>query len=485
MNRFVWLVAAVIACLTVGTAFAQEGNEFQLPPVKLRPERPSTAKPIPPTPDERPAPAEKPPETEKPAEPPAPSAEKPAETPKKTPPEAEKPPAPPAEPPSPPPTTPVEPPPPPPPPPPPVEKPAEKSVETPKKAPPVAEKPVKAPKETPTETPKRPRPPKAPLVIETPKEPAPVPAPVAVPIEPAPKPVEPALPPLPPMPAELAQPSPAAPAAPPTPVAPRPPVAPPVPAAPVTPIAAPVPVEPAPVAAPVRELRPEEIQKQVAEAQVGPVSETELAGMGELGLVEEVTRVRRAYARALAALQQYYTSRGMAYKLDWVRTELEAFEKVPKVQYLGVAEIAGPNLKPTRSIQAADQLFTEAMHFKNYPAFPPGKKDYLKLALDKFQALITQFPDSDKIADAAFMMGEIYGGWYFEDWARAVQCYERCWQWDPKTPRPALFNAAKIYEEKLKNRAKAVELYNRVLNESNDQNLVNQARDRIRALTGR
>jgi hypothetical protein len=483
MHRLVWLVAAVIACgcLTVGTAFAQEGNEFQLPPVKLRPERPTTAKPIPPTPDERPAPAEKAPEAEKPAEPPAPPAEKPAETPKKTPPVEEKPPAPPVEP-LPPPPPPV------------IEKPAEKPVEkpvetpveTPKKTPPVAEKPVKAPKETPAavakpaETPKRPRTPKAPLVVETPKQPVPTPAAV---------PVEPALPPLPPMPAELAQPSPAAPAAPVTPVAPpAPPVTPiltPAPAAPVTPVAVPAPVEPAPVAAPVREMRPEEIQKQVAETQAGPVTETDLAGMGELGLVEEVTRTRRAYARALAALQQYYTNRGMAYKLDWVRTELDAFEKVPKVQYLGVAEIAGPNLRPSRSVAAADQIFAEAMHFKNYPAFPPAKKDYLKLALDKFQALITQFPDSDKIADAAFMMGDIYGGWYFEDWARAVQCYERCWQWDPKTPRPALFNAAKIYEEKLKNRAKAVELYNRVLNESNDQNLVNQSRDRIRALTGR
>jgi len=82
-------------------------------------------------------------------------------------------------------------------------------------------------------------------------------------------------------------------------------------------------------------------------------------------------------------------------------------------------------------------------------------------------------------------MGEIYGGWYCEDWARAVQCYERCWQWDPETQYAARFNAAKIYEERLKNRIKAVELYNAVLLKSRNPDEVNQARDRIKALTGK
>ena len=82
-------------------------------------------------------------------------------------------------------------------------------------------------------------------------------------------------------------------------------------------------------------------------------------------------------------------------------------------------------------------------------------------------------------------MGEIYGGWYFEDWARAVQCYERCWQWNPKTPLPAMLNAAKIYDEKLKNRDKAVELYNRVIAHSQDSDQVKTAQERLKALTGK
>jgi tetratricopeptide (TPR) repeat protein len=207
--------------------------------------------------------------------------------------------------------------------------------------------------------------------------------------------------------------------------------------------------------------------------------------MGEVGLVEEVARTRKAYGRALLALKDYYVSRATNTKIEWIDSELAAFDKVPKIQYLVVAELAGPNLRPTKHIEAADQLFKEGMNYKDYPAFPPGKKEYLKVAVEKFQTIIEKYPESDKIGDAAFRLGEMYGGWYFQDWARAVQSYQRCWQWDPGTPYPALFNAAKIYDEKLKNRVKAVELYNRVVVESKDQGLVGQAQDRIRALTGK
>jgi len=162
-----------------------------------------------------------------------------------------------------------------------------------------------------------------------------------------------------------------------------------------------------------------------------------------------------------------------------------AFEKVPKIQYLIVPELAGPDLRPARSIEAADQLYAEGVHYKDYPAFPPGKKDYLKIALEKFRKVIEKYPESDKIEDAAFRMGEIYGGWYFQDYGRAVQSYERCWQWNPKSEHPALFNAAKIYDEKLKNRVKAVELYNRVIAETTDEGKINEAQNRLRALTGR
>ena len=218
---------------------------------------------------------------------------------------------------------------------------------------------------------------------------------------------------------------------------------------------------------------------------VGPKAAEPVAGLGEIGLVDQVTQTRKAYEKALLALKDFYIARGTAVKTQWVDAELEAFNQIPKTQYLGVAELAGPNLKPLKRIDAADQLFMEGISFKNYPAFPPAKKDYLKTALDKFQTIIEKYPESDKIDEAAFRMGEIYGGYYFEDWARAVECYQRCWQWNPKTPLPAILNAAKIYEDKLKARDKAVELYNRVITESQDPDQVKTAQEHLKALTGK
>ena len=370
MIRHLLLGIVLVVCVSwvAETALAQGGDEFQLPPVRLKPERPTTVKPIPPTPDDREAPSAALPPAEEPAPPPA----------EETPPAVEEPTLPPAEPTMPP----------------PVEEPA------------------------------------------------------------APEPVE--VPPMPPAPPE----TPALPSAPPSEEV-------------VTPNL------------PGKEPKAEDLQSEIIEAQTAPAPATDLTGLGEVALVEEVARARNAYGRALQALTDYYMERGTAFKLEWLHSEINAFNKIPKIQYLGVAELAGPELRPMRRIPAADQLFREGVNYKDYPAFPPQKKDYLKLALEKFQTIIEKYPDSDKIDDAAFRMGEIYGGWYFEDWTRAVQCYERCWQWNPKTEDPARFNAAKIYDEKLGNRVKAVELYNRVVAESNNPDLVKQASERIKTLTQR
>jgi len=431
MYRYSLVLAAIGAILfcAAGHALAQAGSEYQLPPVKLKPERPITTQPIPPTP----APAELEPEAVTPApvptvapaapkapapvavpapETPAPAPEEPVAVPTEA-----APPAPAAEP-----KEAL----------PPVEPPSEILWEAPEPAAPVeAPKaaPVEAPKAAPIEAPIA-KPAEAPVAVETPPEPM-------------------ALPPMPPeLAGERAE-------------------------------------ETPPVAKPQKMRKPEEIQKEVVEAQIAPAGEAELAGQNEVALVEEVARTRKAYDRALVALKDYYLARANATKLDWVNSELAAFEQVPKIQYLGVAELASPTLRPTRRIEAADQLYAEGINYKDYPAFPPGKKDYLKTALQKFQTIIEKYPNSDKIDDAAFRMGEIYSGWYFQDYTRAVQCYERCWQWNPRTDHPALFNAAKIYDEKLKNRAKAVELYNRVLAESANENLKNQALSRLKALTGK
>jgi len=398
MTRFALtrILLAAAAMALPGAALAQT-DEFELPPVRLKPDRPTKTKPIPPAPDEREA---------------EPSEE-----------EAE---------------------------------PSEKDVEEPEKAPPVKE--AEEGEEDETKTPEAPeaekaRPPKeVPLHPETheegePPTPADLPMPEATaePPETGPKSI-------------------ALPGREEGPTGPEPPELPPS-------------EEPEP--------QPTDVQAEAAEAQVTPTVEPKLAGLAEVGLVEAVAAARKQYERTLEALREYYTNRGNNAKTEWAESELQGFEKTPKPRYLLAAEIAGPELRPARHIEAAKQLYEEGLHFKNYPAFPPAKKDYLKVALEKFRTIIEKYPQSDKIDDAAFRMGEIYGGWYFQDYARAVMAYERCWQWNPETRYPARFKAAKILEEKLKNRARAVELYNEVIAHTQNEELAKQAQQRIRVLTGR
>ena len=124
------------------------------------------------------------------------------------------------------------------------------------------------------------------------------------------------------------------------------------------------------------------------------------------------------------------------------------------------------------------------MDFKNYPAWPDEKRGKLRIAVEKFTTLIREYPTSDKISEAAFRLGEIYEGWYYEDFAKAAAAYERAYQWNARTILPAKFRAAKLYDEKLMQRDKAVMLYKQVVVERLYKRDAEHAAKRVIELTG-
>jgi len=223
--------------------------------------------------------------------------------------------------------------------------------------------------------------------------------------------------------------------------------------------------------------RPAEMQAPAAR----PVAST----MNEVELAERVAVAREAYRLALQALKGHYVDTHDTIKLQWAEKELAELIGIDKYHYLSEVELAGPDLKPIASVSAADLLFREGIEFKDYPAFPREKRGKLKTALQKFRTIIADYPTSDKIDDAAFRMGEIYEGWYHQDYARAVVCYERCFQWNPRTQHPARFNAARLYDQKLMMRDKAVRLYNLVVQESQNTQHVDEAMRRLKELSAR
>ncbi len=212
-----------------------------------------------------------------------------------------------------------------------------------------------------------------------------------------------------------------------------------------------------------------------------------LADAREVDLVEDMAHSRQNYEHRLRGLITYYNNKGFRHKALWAQRELDDLMTVKIYRYLVDAEIPGASLRPTDSIAAANALYDDGVNYmkqggwRGLPLMYNTKK--LKKALEKFNQIIREYPTSDKIDDAAFFAAELYKE-YFNDNLRAVQYYKRCWEWNPQTEHPARFQAAVIYDYRLHDRDRALELYQQVIEveQANRSNLRFSAR-RIKQLT--
>jgi len=108
----------------------------------------------------------------------------------------------------------------------------------------------------------------------------------------------------------------------------------------------------------------------------------------------------------------------------------------------------------------------------------------LYLAKDKFDALITNYPESDKIDDAAYRAGRIYD--HFGDYRIAALYYQRTFQWNEKTRYPARSRAAYVMDKRLNEKEKALTFYQLAYKyEKHFPNNVEYARTRILELTAK
>jgi len=223
--------------------------------------------------------------------------------------------------------------------------------------------------------------------------------------------------------------------------------------------------------------------------EINPPEGESLVNADEHLLVEYVVAARREYLQAVENLLAFYEARGKALRARFIRNLQARFDPVRTYMYFLDAEIPGPDLRPVGVIPQADEMFAQA-----YRLFRQGKgilqtfltTDYQKerQALELFQSLIRQYPNSTKIALSAYYIGEIYKE-YFNENVRAVHWYQRAWQWDPALPKPARFQAATVYDIRLHNFEKAVELYEQAIqHEQFNQSNVTFAARRIRELTG-
>jgi tetratricopeptide (TPR) repeat protein len=114
--------------------------------------------------------------------------------------------------------------------------------------------------------------------------------------------------------------------------------------------------------------------------------------------------------------------------------------------------------RPARNIEVANILFRDGKMYKRSLNFIKRKSRLLS-AIKRFKMIINDYADSDKADDAAYELARIYNGFYFKDYAAAAYYYAECYELNPDTYKPAHYMAARVYDLRLKDHARAIEYY--------------------------
>ena len=207
-------------------------------------------------------------------------------------------------------------------------------------------------------------------------------------------------------------------------------------------------------------------------------------GADERVLVESVVLARQRFLQAVQDMLRLYDP--SVYKARRLQNVLDRFDPVRTYMYFLSVEIPPADVRATEVIPAAEALYDKAYKLYREGKVLPGVTDYKKerQALVTFLELARNHSRSTRAPLAAYHIGEIYKEYFNED-VRAVHWYSRAWQWDPNITKPARFQAAVVYDLRLQNKAKAVDLYRQVLqHEQFNASNVRYARERIKHLTG-
>ena len=134
-------------------------------------------------------------------------------------------------------------------------------------------------------------------------------------------------------------------------------------------------------------------------------------------------------------------------------------------------------MQGTYNIPEANELYRRAMTYKD-KGWGTDYIDNQRRAELLLQQLLTQHPQSTRISDTAYQLGDIYESKANKQFRRAATYFERCFQWNIHTHLDARMRAARIYDKALLDRGRAVELYKEVINSETDEKQIEEARKR-------
>lgn len=193
-------------------------------------------------------------------------------------------------------------------------------------------------------------------------------------------------------------------------------------------------------------------------------------------LVEDMVQKRDTYITHLIEMERAYLNVGDINRANWARRQRELTEKVEVYPYLTEQTPLQQNVHtqvvPRDSIPEADALFDQGYKLYDkfvgvpFVGFAYLNKEEPRQAAEIFKRVISEHPTSDKVDDAAYFIGNIYKEFLRHDDPDnelALRYLKWAWKLDPTTPHPARFDAAVIYDFRLHDRDKAIELYHDVL----------------------
>jgi TolA-binding protein len=215
-----------------------------------------------------------------------------------------------------------------------------------------------------------------------------------------------------------------------------------------------------------------------------PAKGKRTAGKGDVEIVERLLAARKEYQATMETLRAHYIGSGDIERARWAEEELVQFHRIAKHPFRLELDVPPPTLEAKYNIPEANELYRQAMKFKD-KSWGQDYIDNQHRAELLFQQLLTNYPQSDKISDAAYQLGDIYESKAFRQYERAAAYFERCFQWNPKTHFDARMRAARLYERYQSERSHAIEIYKEVTTHETDPKRVEEAQKRLTELSGK
>jgi TolA-binding protein len=221
-----------------------------------------------------------------------------------------------------------------------------------------------------------------------------------------------------------------------------------------------------------------------ASAQPQPAKGKRPGAKGDVEIVERLLAARKEYQMTLEALRMHYIGTGDIERARWAEEELVQYHRVPKHAFRLELDVPPPTLDANKNIPEANELYRQAMKYKD-KGWGQDYIDNQHRAELRLQELLTNYPQSDKLSDAAYQLGDIYESKAFRQYERAAAYFERCFQWNPKTHFDARMRAARLYERYQSERAHAIEIYKEITTHETDHKRVEEAQKKLTELSGK